>query len=131
MLMLREEMMRFWDFLKILLTNQRPNDIPPNEPPPPATPETKPERGGRSIANLAKQIGLSPLELASAKVAYETFTIPKRTKKTRPIAAPEDSLKKLQRQILNQLLTQLPTHPTAQKFKHNHSIATNTRQHTN
>ena len=102
--------MNLRDILRQLLTGQRPDDVPPPEEPPPPAREPAPSGDGLSVAELAKRLGLSPLELKSVPVTYKTFSIAKRSGGIRPIAAPDDALKKLQRTILCRLLAKLDVH---------------------
>jgi retron-type reverse transcriptase len=60
---------------------------------------------------------------------YREFTIPKRSRGTRRILAPEPELKSLQRRILYRLLTRLKAHPAAMGFERGRSIVTNARAH--
>jgi retron-type reverse transcriptase len=84
---------------------------------------------GRGIDDLAARLGTTPDALRSAKVAYRTFEIAKRSGGKRRIAAPEPELKALQRTILRKLLARLPVHAAANGFERGRSIATNARPH--
>lgn len=61
--------------------------------------------------------------------AYVEFEIPKRSGGTRRICAPRRELKRVQRAILDGLLSKLPIHPACQAFAAGRSVVTNARPH--
>jgi RNA-directed DNA polymerase len=85
---------------------------------------------GLGVAELADRIGVPETQLRSVTPTYREFTIPKRSGGSRRISAPDDSLKRLQRQILKRLLTRLRAHPAATGFEKGESIVTNAWPHT-
>jgi hypothetical protein len=96
--------------------------------------------GGRTIAELAKWLGLPEEELRdwrrgppppprSFQYTYSRFELPKRSGGTRAIDAPSEALKDLQRRILRRLLAPLPVHPAATGFVRGRSIVDNARPH--
>jgi hypothetical protein len=95
-------------------------------------------RRERSVTDLAKWLDLPESELrewlgASQPWArgydYTRFSIPKRRGGTRPIEAPSDKLKALQRRILHRLLNPLEAHSAATGFARGRSIVDNARPH--
>ncbi|MBX3177173.1 MAG: RNA-directed DNA polymerase [Candidatus Hydrogenedentes bacterium] len=85
--------------------------------------------GGRAPGELAERIGLPLADLEAVKVAYHTFTLPKRGGGTRTISAPDPELKAAQRQIYQRLLKRLPVHPCVTGFRPGYSIASNAACH--
>lgn len=91
-------------------------------------PPRGPERG-RSIAELARRLGIDEARLKSLDIDYTTFKIPKRNGKFRTIDAPAPALKDTQRRILRRLLGRLRAHPCATAYERGHSIASNAKHH--
>lgn len=60
---------------------------------------------------------------------YVSFTIPKSSGEPRTITAPRMTLRKLQRKILDDLLSKLPTHAAAHGFVKKRSVLTNAKPH--
>ncbi len=60
---------------------------------------------------------------------YTTFTIPKRDGDSRTICAPRDDLKAVQRRILAEILSKIPTHDAAHGFVPGRSTLTNATPH--
>jgi hypothetical protein len=60
---------------------------------------------------------------------YVEFTVPKATGGLRTICAPRAPLKRLQRTILRELLSKVPTHPSAHGFVLGRSVVSNARPH--
>ena len=84
---------------------------------------------GHGNDELARRLGLSPLELASVKPRYHRFSIPKRAGGTRTIHAPEDKLKSLQRRINRRILALLVCHQAACGFERSRSVVTHCLPH--
>lgn len=90
-----------------------------------------------SEQDLANWLTLSLHELRwftfdrSADTVYHYFryTIPKRSGGQRVILAPKPELKRVQRQILHEILNKVPLHPAAHGFAMDHSIVTNAYPH--
>ncbi len=61
---------------------------------------------------------------------YHTFYIPKNNGEKRPISAPNDELKIIQRKILREILERVSIHSSAHGFKRERSIITNAQNHT-
>ena len=88
-------------------------------------------------AALAKFLGLpSAAALArflrpgeAAGSGYVAFEVPKRTGGQRRIHAPRAALKKLQRHVLNQILSRCPAHEACHGFTRQRSIVTNAMPH--
>jgi retron-type reverse transcriptase len=85
---------------------------------------------GHGVEELARRLGCDVAELSALQPSYREFTIPKRSGGKRRVSAPDDGLKKLQRQILRRLLGRLRCHPAATGFQKGESIVTNARRHT-
>jgi RNA-directed DNA polymerase len=85
--------------------------------------------GRLGVADLARRLGTSEMELRGTQVAYQEFHVPKRTGGQRRILAPAPPLKSLQRRILRRVLAKLRAHPSATGFERGHSIVTNARPH--
>lgn len=91
----------------------------------------------QNLAELRKLLGIkSPSQLGYLLLAsdqregpYARFTIPKRGGGERVICAPRKQLRWVQRQILDQILTRMPTHPAAHGFVIGRSIVTNAQMH--
>lgn len=88
-------------------------------------------------AALAKFLGL-PSAAALARFlrpgeesgsGYVAFEVPKRTGGQRRIHAPRAALKKIQRHILNHILSRIPTHAACHGFVRQRSIVTNATGH--
>lgn len=92
-------------------------------------PNLTPPEKGREAGQLAVRLGCSLDALAAVAIAYQQFVIPKRSGGQRVIHAPEPSLKKVQRTILNRLLSKLKSHPAATGFERGASIVTNAFGH--
>jgi retron-type reverse transcriptase len=60
---------------------------------------------------------------------YVSFTIPKSSGAERTITAPRMTLRKVQRKILDELLSKLPTHTAAHGFVKKRSVLTNAKPH--
>lgn len=60
---------------------------------------------------------------------YVSFTIPKASGEPRTITAPRLTLRRVQRQILDELLSKLPTHTAAHGFVKKRSVVTNAKPH--
>ena len=60
---------------------------------------------------------------------YVSFPIPKASGETRTITAPRMTLRKIQRRILHELLSKLPTHNAAHGFVKKRSVVTNAKPH--
>lgn len=60
---------------------------------------------------------------------YVSFTIPKSSGEPRTITAPRLPLRRIQRQILDELLGKLPTHAAAHGFVKKRSVLTNAKPH--
>lgn len=60
---------------------------------------------------------------------YVSFQIPKANGQMRTISAPRLRLRRIQRQILHELLTKLPTHPQAHGFVKKRSVVSNAQPH--
>ena len=88
-----------------------------------------PPAEGETAEELARRIGSNVEYLQAIEVSYQDFTIPKRSGSERFIQAPNVELKKIQRQILNRLLSRLKIHPAATGFEKKHSIVTNALAH--
>jgi hypothetical protein len=58
-----------------------------------------------------------------------SFTIPKASGEPRTITAPRLTLRRVQRQILDELLSKLPTHTAAHGFVKKRSVVTNAKPH--
>jgi retron-type reverse transcriptase len=95
-------------------------------------------RRERSLADLAKWLGVPPAELSlwrsglpgpASGYGYSTFSIPKRHSGVRAIEAPTPKLKALQRTVVHRLLNPLPVHPAATGFVPGRSIVDNARPH--
>jgi len=84
---------------------------------------------GRGVDELAQRLGVTPDELRAFRPVYREFDIPKRAGGTRRIAAPDASLKQLQRRILRRLLARLDSHPAANGFERGRSVVTNALPH--
>lgn len=84
---------------------------------------------GMSVTELARRLDVPVASLQQMPIGYHTFTIPKRSGRTRRIDAPDPALKQLQRRILHRLLKRLRTHPAAVGFERGLSIVTNARSH--
>ena len=91
-------------------------------------PQIPPEIGHDS-GELARRLGLPLLQIQAAEVAYQEFTIPKRSGGQRSIAAPHPALKDLQRRILRRLLSRLKSQPAAMGFQPGRSIVSNAAAH--
>lgn len=85
---------------------------------------------GHDIDELARRLDIDVARVASQRLAYRTFRIPKRSGGWRQIEAPEGDLKHVQRKILRRVLTGLKTHPCAIGFERGKSIVTHAREHT-
>jgi RNA-directed DNA polymerase len=91
----------------------------------------------QDLAELRKQLGIkSPNQLGYFLLAsdqrggpYARFTIPKRGGGERVICAPKKQLRWVQRQILDQILAKVPTHPAAHGFVAGRSTVTNAEKH--
>jgi hypothetical protein len=84
---------------------------------------------GKDIGELARRLGMAAAELTAFPVAYQIFTIPKRSGGARKIAAPAAPLKALQKKILRKLLARLKIHEAVHGFERGHSIVTHARPH--
>ncbi len=60
---------------------------------------------------------------------YVEFTVPKATGGVRTICAPRAPLKRVQRTILRELLSKVPSHPAAHGFINGRSVVSNARPH--
>lgn len=85
--------------------------------------------------NLSEWLGL-PLSdvsylIATAPVRYKVFSIPKRRAGMREIAQPSRELKKLQRLLIDNVLTEMPRHEAAHGFVLDRGIRTNALAHIN
>lgn len=83
--------------------------------------------GIRSPSQLGFLLLSSEMEDESGP--YVKFTIPKRTGKPRTICAPKDGLKRIQRKILKDIVSLLPTHDAAHGFVDGRSTVTNAAVH--
>ena len=84
---------------------------------------------GHDIDELARRLGVTVDELRAVRPGYREFTIPKRAGGSRPISAPSDELKALQRRILRRLLDRLASHPAVTGFERERSIVNNALEH--
>lgn len=86
--------------------------------------------GIASPAQLGWMLLASTAGLLEADVGpYHTFSIPKATGGMREIAAPRPQLKRVQRVILDQILSKVPTHDAAHGFVRGRSTVTNAAAH--
>jgi len=86
--------------------------------------------GGRlSVAELARRLGMTEIELRSVRVGYRKFQIPKRTGGQRTIYEPTEGLKRVQRRVLRKLLKRLSAHPRAHGFERGRSTVTGALPH--
>ena len=90
----------------------------------------------KTRADIAALVGVAPEELPRFMRAgvgpgsgYVEFERPKRRGGTRRIAAPRAPLRKVQRVLLDRLLSLVPTHDAAHGFVRSRSILTNARLH--
>lgn len=87
----------------------------------------------RSHLNIASpgQLGyfLLATQLEEGRGPYTEFAIPKRSGGSRPIHAPQESLKYIQRRILDTILSKVPAHDAAHGFIEGRSIVTNAAPH--
>jgi hypothetical protein len=91
----------------------------------------------QDLAELRQQLGIkSPSQLGYLLLAsdqrggpYTRFTIRKRGGGERVICAPRKQLRWVQRQILDQILAKVPTHPAAHGFVAGRSTVTNAEPH--
>ena len=91
----------------------------------------------KDVGELRKQLGIkSPNQLGYFLLAtdqgggpYARFTIPKRGGGERLICAPKRQLRWVQRQILDQILAKVPTHPAAHGFVAGRSTVSNAEKH--
>lgn len=60
---------------------------------------------------------------------YVEFEIPKASGEMRKITAPRQSLKRIQRKILDEILAKLPVHPASHGFVRGRSVLTNAQPH--
>lgn len=95
-------------------------------------------RRERTPADLARWLNLPERDLRgwlsnspawARGYEYARFTVPKRRGGLRPLEAPNEKLKALQRTVLHRLLNALPTHPAATGFTRGKSIVDNARPH--
>lgn len=91
--------------------------------------EPEPPEGSLGPDELARRLDVPPADLLAVKPSYQTFEQPKRSGGVRRIAAPEASLKALQRRLLSRVLDRLEVHPAATGFEHGRSIVTNALPH--
>ncbi len=84
---------------------------------------------GHDTIELARRLGLPLSQVQATELAYQEFTIPKRSGGRRTIAAPQPALKGLQRRILRRLFSRLKSHPCATGFERGRSIVTNAAAH--
>jgi retron-type reverse transcriptase len=84
---------------------------------------------GKDVGELARRLGMTAEELSAFPVAYQTFTIPKRSGGARKIAAPAGPLKALQKKILRKLLARLKVHEAVRGFQPGQSIVTHALPH--
>lgn len=76
-----------------------------------------------------KQLGYLLLASDADDGPYVTFAIPKRDGSNRTICAPKKQLRWVQRQILDKILINIPTHDAAHGFVRGRSIVTNAQPH--
>jgi hypothetical protein len=138
-------LMGFFDWFKRLV---RPVQTPaPAVPgaqtarPAPGPTRTRPIHPGlplwRTEGELAEALGLSPRELrrysvhrrADRVAHYVTFSVPKRSGGRRLIMAPKRQLKRLQRELLDRLVSRLPVSEHAHGFRQGRSIRTGAEAH--
>jgi RNA-directed DNA polymerase len=84
---------------------------------------------GLGVDELSRRLKMSAAELQAIPIAYEEFSIPKRSGGVRKILAPNLKLKAVQRRLLHQLFRKLKAFPLATGFERNHSIVTNAACH--
>ena len=89
-----------------------------------------------NAADVARLVGIDPGELdrflrpgTEPGSGYVEFEIPKAKGGTRRIAAPRAPLRKIQRILLDQILTQLPVHDACHGFVKGRSTVTNATPH--
>ena len=90
-----------------------------------------------TVEDVAKWLGASsPKNLrrymrpgTSTGSPYVQFQIPKASGELRQITAPRAALKKIQRQILDQLLAKMPAHAAAHGFVRGRSVLSNAQPH--
>ncbi len=87
------------------------------------------KRRGRTVADLARSLEISEMELRTAQPSYRHFRIPKRAGGTRLITAPDDKTKTIQRRVLRRILGRLRAHPAAHGFERDRSIVSNALPH--
>ncbi len=84
---------------------------------------------GMGIDELARRLGVSVDELRNFSVTYREAFIPKRSGGSRRLLIPGEELKRLQRLILNRLLSRLRTHSAVTGFETDFSIVENAAPH--
>ena len=87
------------------------------------------DRRGLNCQELSRRLGLGLPQISGVSRDYHTFTIPKKSGKSRRITAPNNELKQLQRRILRRLLARLEPHPMATGFRKGLSFVENARIH--
>jgi len=83
------------------------------------------------VEELTRRLELPAEKLRATNIAYQQFTIPKKSGGQRKIITPGPALKDLQQRILRRLLGRLHCHPLATGFERGHSIVTNACCHVN
>jgi retron-type reverse transcriptase len=116
----RPGFMGVFDLFKQLFGGASNSSKPRKAPPP---------DHGMPVTELARRLDVPLTSVQQTPIRYHTFTVPKRSGKTRRFDAPDPSLKELQRRILHRLLKRLRTHPAAVGFESGLSIVTNARSH--
>jgi hypothetical protein len=86
-------------------------------------------QGGRTIKDLASQMGCSKEELLFLPISYSRFTIPKRSGGLRVIHAPAPELKRIQRLIARRVLNRYSCHRAAMAYERGRSILDNALPH--
>src|SRR5437763_16948159 len=93
------------------------------------------ENSHLSLSDICQELGLQPqflLELSEvASSLYTTFELPKRSGGVRIICVPKDNLKRVQRLILDGVLSKVQMPPHVHGCVKGRSIATNAREHVN
>ncbi len=88
-----------------------------------------PNRGGRSVDELAERLGLSVEALQAFQPAYREAFIPKRSGGQRRLLVPDQQTKAFQRILLRRVLGRLRAHDAACGFERGRSIVHNARPH--
>lgn len=129
--------MGLFDFIRKLFGEDKLADFDRGyreDDPPARSPSHRPTEkivsdSDRSIAGLAKWLGVSVADLRGFRPAYRTFTIPKRSGGSRTIDAPDVTTKAMQRRVLCRLLPGLKSHDACHGFERDRSIVTNALPH--